>query len=171
MELRPDALRFVLEHGLSAVIAVSGRSMEPTIALGDRIDVEPLAPDAPLAVGEIVLVATGAAHVLILHRVMHLSEDGNLVIHQGDAAGAAFATCPRRNVLARMTGFAGDATRLLPTPARLSAAARGQFHRRRLACAAFARARGLARALSVGDHALVRRCAAALRKLARQIGG
>ena len=171
MELRPAALRFVLEQGLSAVIAVSGRSMEPTIPLGARVDVAPLPAGAAPAVGEIVLVATGAADVLVLHRVMHVSKDGDLVIHQGDAAGAAFATCARRDVLARMTGFADDATRVLPLPEKLSATARAQFRRRHLTCVAFARARAVARSLSVEDHALVRRCGMALRRIARRIGG
>jgi hypothetical protein len=109
--------------------------------------------------------------VLVLHRVMHVSASGDLVIHQGDAAESAFATCARRDVLARMTGFTGDAARPVPTPEQLPALARAQFRRRRLACVAFARARGLARALSVGDSALVRRCGLALRRLARRIGG
>jgi hypothetical protein len=171
MELRPAALRFVLEQGLSAVIVVSGRSMEPTIELGARVDVAPLPAGAAPLVGEIVLVATGDPDVLVLHRVMHVSPSGDAVMHQGDAAGAAFATCARRDVLARMTGFTGDAARPLPLPERLPLAARAQFHRRRVACVTFATARGLARALSVEDHALVRRCGVALRRLARRIGG
>jgi hypothetical protein len=172
MELRPAALRFVLEQGLSAVIVVSGRSMEPTIPLGTRVDVAPLSAGAAPAVGEIVLVATAAADVLVLHRVMHVSSDGDLVIHQGDAGGAAFATCARRDVLARMTGFADVdvAARPVPLPENLPAAARARFRRRRLACVAFARARTVARALSVEDHPLVRRCGVALRKLARRLG-
>lgn len=171
MELRPAALRFVLEQGLSAVIVVSGRSMEPTIPLGARVDVAPLPAGAAPGVGEIVLVATAASDVLVLHRVMHVSTGGDLIVHQGDAAGAAFATCVRRDVLARMTGFADDAARPLPLPENLPAAARARFQRRRLACVAFARARSIARSLSVEDHALVRRCGVVLRKIARRLGG
>jgi hypothetical protein len=171
MELRPAALRFVLEQGLSAAIVVSGRSMEPTLPLGARIDVTPLAAGAAPAVGEIVLIATASPDVLILHRVMHVSAGGDVIVHQGDAPASAFSTCARDKVLARMTGFEGDAARPVPTPERLSPAARAQFRRRRLACAAFSRARELARALSLDDNALVRRSGAALRTLARRIGG
>jgi hypothetical protein len=173
MELRPAALRFVFEQGLSAVIVVSGRSMEPTIGQGARVDVAPLPAGAAPAVGEIVLVATHVSDVLVLHRVMHVSADGGRVIHQGDAAGTAFATCARHDVLARMTGFAGvdAAARPVPLPENLPAAARARFRRRRLACVAFARAREVARALSVEDSPLVRRCGRVLRRLARRIGG
>jgi hypothetical protein len=169
MELRPEALRFVLEQGLSATIVVGGRSMEPTIALGTRVDVAPLPIDGPLAAGEIVLIATGVADVLLLHRVMHVSRGGRRIVHQGDVAGAAFATCPRADVLARMTGFTDDATRPLPTPDHLPAATRAQHHRRRVACAVFAGARDVAGALSLDDNALIRRGGLAFRKLARRL--
>lgn len=171
MDLRPEALRFVLQQGLSAVIVVSGRSMEPTIALGTRVDVAPVALDAPLAVGDIVLIATSAADVLLLHRVMHVMGGGRRIVHQGDAAGGTFATCARRDVLARMTGFEGDAARALPTPENLPAAARALFHRRRVACAVYAGAREVAGVLSLDGNALVRRCGLGLRKLARRVAG
>jgi hypothetical protein len=172
VELRPAALRFTLEQGLPAVIEVAGRSMEPTLELGAKVDVAPLPLDAPLEVGDIVLIATTAEDVLLLHRVMHVFDEGEhrFVVHQGDAVESVFSTCARAEVLARMTGFAGGVGRPLPTPERLDAAARGRFQRRRAACAAYARARGLARRLGVGEIAIVRRCAAAFRKLARALG-
>jgi hypothetical protein len=171
MELRPPALRFVLEQGLPAVIDVAGGSMEPSIETGAKVDVAPLAPDAPLAAGDVVLLATSAEDVLLLHRVMHLFEEGGrrLVVHQGDAVASTFATCAREEVLGRMTGFAGDGTRVVPTPDRLEPAARARFRRRRAACAAYAHARGAARALGIGELAIVKRCAAAFRRLARAV--
>jgi hypothetical protein len=169
MELRADALRFVLAQGLPAVIEVSGRSMEPTIPLGAKVDVEPLAEGAPLAAGDVVLVATDAG-VLLLHRVMAAFEEqgGRFVIHQGDARASMFGVSARRDVLARMIGVAGE-PRAVPTPARLDAGARAQFRRRRLACEGFVVARRLARVLHASDGALVRRCAQVYRRLARAI--
>jgi hypothetical protein len=108
MELRPAAMRFVLEQGLPAVIEVAGRSMEPSIEMGAKVDVAPLAPEAPIEAGDVVLIATAR----------------RFVVHQGDADDSTFGTCAREDVLGRMTGFAGDPARMVPTPERLEAAAR-----------------------------------------------
>ncbi|HEY2729279.1 MAG TPA: S24/S26 family peptidase [Polyangia bacterium] len=171
MQLASDALRFVLAQGLPAVIEVSGGSMEPTIARGEKVDVAALADRDPVHAGDVVLVAT-ATGVLLLHRVMiKFDEDGAcFVIHQGDAPASSFGVAARRDVLARMTGFAGE-PRALPKPERLDAAARARFRRRRLACQGFLAARRLVRALRLSDSALVRACAQAYRKLARALAG
>jgi hypothetical protein len=159
MELRADALRFVLAQGLPAVIEVSGRSMEPTLAKGAKVDVEPLSELSPLEVGDVVLVATGG-DVLLLHRVMAAFEEGglSLVVHQGDARASIFAVAARRDVLARVTA------RVAPTEPAL-------FRRRVLAVHGFLAARRLARAAGVGDGTIVRRCAQLYRRLARAISG
>ena len=100
MQGPPGALGFVLAHGMPATIEVVGGSMEPSLARGVKVDVEPVAPGASLAVGDLVVLTTDDPDVLLLHRVMHLfSERGRrFVIHQGDAPSSKFAVCPRDNV-------------------------------------------------------------------------
>jgi hypothetical protein len=172
MQLRGDALRFVLAQGVPAVIEVTGRSMEPTIALHAKVSVVGLAEHEAPAAGEIVLLATAEADVRLLHRVLVVFEDqgDRFVLHQGDAPGSIFGICARRDVLGRMTGFADDgapaAARPAPTPDQLDADARARFRRRRAAAEAYVRARGVARALGVADSTLVRRCGRVFRRLA-----
>jgi hypothetical protein len=159
MELRADALRFVLSQGLPAVIEVSGRSMEPTIAKGTKVDVEALAESAPLEVGDVVLVAT-TGDVLLLHRVMAAFDErgDRLVVHQGDARASTFAVAARRDVLARVGAR--------PRPAQPAL-----FRRRVAAVGGFLAARRFARAVGLADAALVRRCAQVYRRLARAVSG
>src|SRR5579862_4834464 len=109
MQLRPEALRFVLAQGLPAVIDVAGASMAPTIEMGAKVDVIGLPEAAAVDVGDIILVATADAAVLLLHRAMCVFEERGkrFVIHQGDAPGSTFGTCRRADVLARMTSFVG----------------------------------------------------------------
>jgi hypothetical protein len=171
MSLGAAALRFVLGQGLPALIEVSGRSMEPTIGLGAKVHVAALAPDAPLAAGDVVLVAT-SGDVVLLHRVLAAFDEGDarFVVHQGDAAASTFAIAARAEVLGLMTSFADDG-RPPPTPERLDAAARARFHRRARAAAPFLAVRRLARALGVGDGLVVRRCAQLYRDIARRLVG
>jgi hypothetical protein len=170
MQLRADALRFVLAQGLPAVIEVSGRSMEPTIAKGAKVNVAALAEADGLEVGDVVLVEAGGG--LLLHRVMAAFDDRGVrfIIHQGDAHDSTFGISARRYVLARMTGPAG-ASGEPPTPGRLDAAARALFRRRRLACEGFVVARRLVSGLPLSDGEVVRRCAQVYRRLARAIVG
>jgi hypothetical protein len=171
MLLRADALRFVLEQGLPAVIEVSGRSMEPTLALGTKVDVAALAAGAPLEVGDVVLVAT-KADVLLLHRVLGLYEESGaaFVVHQGDAPASMFGLASRRNVLARMTGIAGESD-APPAVERLDGASRARFRRRRFACEGFLAARRLVSGLGLADSVLVRKCARLYRRLSRVLVG
>jgi hypothetical protein len=171
MPLGADALRFVLAQGVPAVIEVAGRSMEPTIALGAKVDVTALTDGDALAPGDVVLVATGGDG-LVLHRVMATFEEGGepLVVHQGDARPSTFAIAARRDVLARVTGFAGDAGPA-PTPERLAPDARTLYRRRRAAVDGFLAARRLARALRLADGRVVRRCARIYRRLVRVVTG
>jgi hypothetical protein len=159
MELRADALRFVLAQGLPAVIEVRGSSMEPTIAKGARVDVAALGESDPLEAGDVVLVATSGG-VLLLHRVMAAFDEGGarFVVHQGDAPASTFAVAARRDVLARVTAH------IAPTSPSLD-------RRRRLAVDGFVAARRLARAVGLGESALVRRCAQIYRRLARAVTG
>ena len=162
MQLGPEALRFALAQGLPAVIEVTGGSMAPTIAKGARVDVVALGADERLEAGDVVLVATRGA-VLLLHRVMStfVDEGAAYVVHQGDARASTFAIAARADVLARMTGLAGQA-RPLPT---VDAAARARFVRRRLAVEGFLAARRLTRALHLQDRPFVRRCARLYRRI------
>jgi hypothetical protein len=159
MELRADALRFVLAQGLPAVIEVSGRSMEPTIARGAKVDVAALAETEPLAMGDVVLVAT-SGEVLLLHRVMAAFDEAGarFVVHQGDAHASTFAVAARRDVLARVTAPVAPAEPAL-------------LRRRVLVVDGFLAARRFARALGLADGALVRRCAQVYRRLARAVSG
>jgi hypothetical protein len=179
MQLRPDALRFVLAQGLPAVIDVVGGSMAPTIERGAKVDVVGLPEAAAVDVGDIILVATADAAVLLLHRAMCVFEERGerFVIHQGDAPGSSFGTCRRADVLARMTSFAGgDAAgvdgggaRPAATVERLDVGAQARFRRRRLACEAYVVARLLALTFGVADLGLVRRCAHSYRALCRAV--
>ena len=171
MELRPAALRFVLEQGLPAVIEVGGGSMEPTIRRRAKVNVVALTPDAPLAPGDVVLIAT-PRDVLLLHRVLHVFEDSGqeFVVHQGDVPGSTFGVAARRDVLARMTAFADGTGAPAPTPERLDAVGSGAISLATACCRPRAR-RGPppARGLGVGDVPAVRACARAFRRLARLV--
>jgi hypothetical protein len=175
MRLAPDALRFVLAQRLPGVIDVAGRSMEPTVDKGARVNVVGVPGAAPLAVGDVVLVATTNPAVLLLHRVMCVFEENGrgFVVHQGDARASSFGVCARADVLARMTSFAGDGgdARPAPAPERLGADVGARFRRRRVACEAFVVARLAACMLGVADRGVVRLCARAYRSLARALLG
>lgn len=170
MELRPAALRFVLEQGLDAVIEVRGGSMEPSVAKGVKVHVAALALHAALALGEIVLLAT-EKDVLLLHRVMHVFDEDGLpyIVHQGDALDSTFGVSSRRDVLARMTSFDDAERSAPPTPERLDAVAHARFLRRRAVCRGFVAARHLARVLGVGKRPVIQRCAGVIRRAARRI--
>jgi hypothetical protein len=171
MPLGADALRFVLAQGVPARIEVAGRSMEPAIALGAKVDVTALADGDALAPGDVVLVATDGDG-LVLHRVMAAFDEGaeRLVVHQGDARPSTFAIAARRDVLARVTGLAGGAGPA-PTPELLAPDARALYRRRRAAVDGFLAARRFARALGLADGRVVRRCAQVYRRLARVFTG
>jgi hypothetical protein len=179
MQLSPDALRLVLGHGLSATIEVVGPSMEPSIELGAKVVVVGLgvATEGALAFGDIVLVATTERAIWLLHRVMHVFEEGDrrFVVHQGDARASIFGICSREDVLARMTAFAETtgqaAARPVPTVERVDAETRKRILRRRRLCKAFVRARRVARVVGLGNVRLVRRCGQAYRRLAALLAG
>lgn len=58
----------LLRRGCAVRFRAPGRSMEPTIADGAEIVVEPAPPDAPIRIGDIVLARVGER--LIAHRVI-----------------------------------------------------------------------------------------------------
>jgi hypothetical protein len=168
MQLRPEALRFVLAQGLPATIEVVGASMTPTIAVGDKVSVVAW-PRGGERAGEIVLVET-AGEQLLLHRVMHVfAERGaTFVAHQGDAGGE-LAIVAREAVLGRLSAFADG--RPAPTPERLDAVARSLYARRRVAAVALVAARRAARLLGVGESPAARTWGRRLRALARRLAG
>lgn len=171
MNLRPQAVRMVLAHGLPVVIEVTTDSMTPSLDRGTKIKVEP-APGEILP-GEIVLILTDDGSATLLHRVMHVFSSGGqqLVIHQGDAPTSAFATCPRDAVIGRAAAYALAPSRPLPIPEPVEAEARLRFHRRRRACALFAIGRRVASSLNVGQGPVTRRLARAYRDVARRYAG
>ena len=77
-------------------VALSGRSMEPTYASGDRLFVEPIAPSRALRPGEIVVARRGER--LVAHRLLGFS--GALAITKGDA-------CPRADPPIAINGLIG----------------------------------------------------------------
>jgi hypothetical protein len=172
MQLRPDALRFVLAQGLPATIEVVGASMEPTIAKGAKVRVVawPAGEERP---GEIVLLATEGDETLLLHRVMHVFDEAGrrYVIHQGDTASSLFAVVARDAVLGRMSVFAPPDGRPAPTPERLDAPARARFSRRRAACLAFVAARRAARLFGLAERPALRAWGRRLRSLASRVVG
>jgi hypothetical protein len=159
----------VLAHGLPVVIEVTAQSMSPSLERGAKLRVEPVGGD--LHAGDIVLIATGEGHNLLLHRVMHLFSEGGrrFVIHQGDAPSSTFAICAREAVIGRATGFSPQRLRRLPTLENLKPEARARFERRRRACAFFSLGRRLMTSLRLGDRKLTRRLARAFRTLARSM--
>lgn len=159
----------VLAHGLPVVIEVTAESMTPSLHRGAKVKVEPV--DGDLHAGDIVLIATGEGHDLLLHRVMHLFSEGGerFVIHQGDAPLSTFATCSREAVIGRVTGLSPQRAQLVPTLENLSPKARARFVRRRRVCAVFSLGRRLMLSLRLGDRKLTRRLARALRALALNV--
>jgi hypothetical protein len=171
MQLRPEALRFVLAQGLPATIDVIGASMEPTIAQGAKVMVVAW-PEGSEHVGEIVLLATDAGG-LLLHRVMHLFEEAGraYVVHQGDAPGSEFAIVPREAVLGRMRSFAAPDSRLAPLPERLDDAARARFGRRRAACLVLVAARRTMRVFGLAERPFAKALGRRFRALSRRVLG
>jgi hypothetical protein len=157
----------VLAHGLPVVIEVSAESMTPSLERGAKLRVQPVEDE--LHPGDIVLIATGQAHELLLHRVMYLFSEGGerFVIHQGDAPSSTFATCPREAVIGRAIGFSPPRRQPLPTLENLPPEGRARFERRRRACAFFSLGRRLMSSLRLGDRKLARRIGRAFRSLAR----
>jgi hypothetical protein len=176
MRLRPGELAFVLAQGLPAVVEVRGASMTPTLAVGDRLNIQPTPAaagvDDDIAVGDIVVVIATDAADLLTHRVMHLfTEQGRrFVVHQGDMAGASFAICPRELVIGKAVAFEADPARPLPTVAHLDASERARFRRRAVAAVWYCSARGAARALRLHDSKLTRAAGRLYRKLAGALG-
>lgn len=171
MNLRPQAVRMVLAHGLPVVIEVTTESMTPSLDRGTKLKVEPAGGE--ILPGEIVLILTDGGEATVLHRVMHVFSAGGqeLVIHQGDAPASIFATCPREAVIGRAAAYALAPSRPLPIPEPVQADARIRFHRRRRACAVFALGRRVASSLNVSENRVSRRLARVYRTVARKIAG
>ena len=171
MQLRPQALRFVLAQGLPATVEVVGPSMEPTIERGAKVLVAswPAGTERP---GEIVLVET-AGEQLLLHRVLHAFVEGgrSFLVHQGDARASELAVVPRDAVVGAMRAFAPPDGRPSPTPERLDAAARALFARRRVVAVFFVAARRAARFVGLGDGPVALALGRRFRALARRLVG
>jgi hypothetical protein len=171
MNLRPQAVRMVLAHGLAVVTEVTSESMTPSLERGAKVKIEP-APGGLLA-GEIVLIMVDDDREMLLHRVMHVfsSAGEQYVIHQGDAETSTFATCPRDAVVGRAVAFALAPSRPLPVPEPDEAEARARFHRRRRACLLFALGRRVASRLNVSENRMAQRIGRAYRAAARRFAG
>lgn len=178
MRLPPDALRWVMGQGVPTAVDVRGGSMTPALRPGDRVRVAPLARAGEekaeeVRLGDIVLVISEDERDLLLHRVVHLFDEGGrrFVVHQGDATRSTFAVCPRELVLGKAVGFEGESRRTWPSVEALDARAGRLFRRRARAAALFCGVRSVARAWGVGEGPIARRLARAYRSLARALSG
>ncbi|MFQ3581946.1 MAG: S24/S26 family peptidase [Chloracidobacterium sp.] len=92
----------LLRQGHAVRFRATGQSMAPTIADGDVIRVEPLAMDAPVSVGDVVLALVN--NRLIAHRVIGITGGGvtaQLTL-RGDAQASVADCVARRDVLGRL---------------------------------------------------------------------
>ncbi len=171
MNLHPQAVRLVLDHGLPVAVDVISGSMTPTIEPGTRVTVEPIAED--LHPGDIVLILSSNEAELVLHRVIRLFAVGcqHFVIHQGDAQSSAFGTCLREAVLGRAVGFPLTPSRALPTLEELDPAALRRFQRQRRVSLLYSLGRRTVFRLRVIDPALARRLVRMYRELASKVIG
>jgi hypothetical protein len=165
-----SALRWVLEAGMAAEVEVTGGSMEPTLPRGSRVKVSSVDAQTELQVGDVVVIVSGEPGDLIVHRLMHafVDDGASVVVHQGDARGAAFGVVPRESVIALVSGVAGTAVegegRLRPLDPR-------RFAARRAACRAYALAWRVATAAGLRRSPIVRRWSERLRGWAGHLTG
>ncbi|MGQ9897999.1 MAG: S26 family signal peptidase [Acidobacteriota bacterium] len=92
----------LLQSGIPVRFRAPGQSMAPTITDGSVITVEPLDGDAPVAIGEVVLVRREGR--LIAHRIVAIRQlgDGVWLLLRGDAQRQTADFVPRRAVLGRL---------------------------------------------------------------------
>jgi hypothetical protein len=171
VNLHPQAVRLLLNQGHQVAVDVVSGSMAPTIEVGTRVTVEPIAAD--LHPGDIVLILSSDAAELVLHRVIRLFAEGgqHFIIHQGDAQSSAFSACLREAVLGRAVGFPLAPTRPLPTLDVLDPAALRRFHRRKRVALLYTLGRRTMFRLRVLDPALASRLARLYRELAGKLIG
>jgi signal peptidase I len=169
VNLHPQAVELVLDNGHPVEVEIVGESMTPTIERGTKLRIEPAAED--LHPGDIVLILTSNKDELVLHRVIHLFAEGGqrYVIHQGDALGSDFATCPREAVVGRAVGFPLEPARLLPTLDLLDPAALTRFQRRRRVSLLYSLSRRMKFWLRLSDCALGRRGVSRLARIYRAL--
>ncbi len=100
---------WMLAHGQTVDVTVIGTSMEPTIPVGTTVVVAPLAPDEPLALGDVVLFIVKQPPALVVHRVVGLVEEGPVtrVFHGGERARWA-ARIDRARILGRVLGVRAE---------------------------------------------------------------
>ena len=171
MNLRPQAVRMVLAHGLPVVIEVTTDSMTPSLDRGTKIKVEPAAGE--ILPGEIVLILTDAGE-------RHRPSSGDACVLGGRAA-VRHPSRRRAHVHVRhLPARGGDRprrrlragpSRPLPIPEPVQADARVRFYRRRRACAVFALGRRVASSLNVSENPVSRRLARVYRNVARKFAG
>ena len=91
-----DALAALAEGRTVAVQPQGGRSMAGRVDPGQRVTLEPLASNAQLAAGDVVLVLWKGNHIL---HIVHDVRGTEVLI--GNALGAANGWVPRTDVIAR----------------------------------------------------------------------
>lgn len=99
-----DALAALAEGRAVEVRPQGGRSMAGRVDPGQRVTLEPLASDAPLTIGDVVLVLWKGNHIL---HVVHDVRGAEVLI--GNALGTANGWVPRTDVVARAVAIQGGA--------------------------------------------------------------
>jgi signal peptidase I len=88
-----------------STFVVGGGSMEPAIALGSAVVVEPVAPTS-LAVGDVVSLRSGPDRAIFTHRIIRIAQgDGGIWVEtQGDANAAPDPSMtPATAIIGRVT--------------------------------------------------------------------
>jgi hypothetical protein len=111
-------LRELAEMPSGAWVTCSGRSMEPTVRLADRVRVSGC---ERVSSGDVVLLETGAGDACILHRVVFRVPLLPYFAHMGDAAACRGAGLAH---MSRLVGRADLERRPVALASRVAAAGR-----------------------------------------------
>jgi hypothetical protein len=103
-EIRAELLRDALSRTGSASVRCIGRSMEPTVRLGEDVVLEPC-DDA--RAGDVVVLHLGDD--LVLHRILWSMKGVDRVVHVGDAGDATPQIASRASIVARAIGVPSHA--------------------------------------------------------------
>ncbi len=89
---------------VTPLLVVKSGSMEPTLKVGDVIVIEPASPE-DIKVGDVIVFWNPWYGNLVVHRVVHITEEG--VYTRGDANAGIdpWSPVPYRSIVGKWTGF------------------------------------------------------------------